>query len=307
MTAAVAPRERALACTACGAPLTLRSERAETVVCPSCGAQLDLRSAGYAALEQLRRRPDDTPLKVGLSGRLDGIAYTVAGFLRWRDPDDAETYWDDWFLVAEGGRTGWLRSDGYSFRLCHVVRPEDAEPVHLQTLDPESQYVTLDGERHLVLERDRAVVEYLEGELLWTARAGETVVVLRCDPDISVEVGPTRVRYFCWSPVPWQNVAEGFGVPDAAARPDDYVIRPAPKRKAPPPGDPIASYEVPGFVPPSDDGLVWHQRPMVRLAVVLAAGILYLVLDMLAPPAGRKPANTFHPYQPPVARPYRSP
>ncbi len=263
-----APRERALTCTVCGAPLTLRSERARTVVCDSCGAQLDLDSPAYAAFAQLRRRPDDAPLRVGLSGKLDGFDYTVAGFLRWRDPDSPASHWDDWFLVATGGRTGWLRWDGTAWLLCHVVRPEDAEPIHLQKLDPASQYVTLDGERHLVLDRSRAAVEYLEGELLWKATAGETVVRLHCDPDISVEVGPSRVRYFRWSPVPWQNVAEAFGVSDEAVEPPPLPQPPKPRKHVE--TTPEASYDVPGFVLPADEEPppVWN-RTLFRIVASL--------------------------------------
>lgn len=225
------PAARAITCTRCGGALTLRSERAETAVCPYCHAQLDLTSESYAFLEQLQQRPDDMALSLGLHGKLEGVDYLVAGFVRWDDPEAEGACLDDYFMQGQSGRTGWLRFDGWSWRICHVLRPADAEPVDLQALDPASQWVDFDGEHHLVLERSRGTVTYLEGELFWKVRVGEAVTRLRCDPDVSVEVGPTRVRYFRWQPLAWENLAESFRVPDEAVRPVRYDVPQAPKRK----------------------------------------------------------------------------
>jgi len=261
---AAAPTSRAITCSRCGGALTLRAERAETAVCPYCHAQLDLTGSGYAFLEQLRRRPDDTALSVGLAGRLEGVDYVVAGFVRWSDPDAESSCLDDWFLQGPAGRTGWLRFDGYAWQLCHVLRPTDADPVDLQTLDPESQWVNCDGAHHLVLERSRGTITYLEGELLWKARVGEAVMRLHCDPDVSVEVGPTRVRYFRWQHVAWQNVAEAFGVPDEAARPAPFEL----PKAAPAPKPPAADEEPGGY-------WIWILLPALALAAI-AWGLVLL-------------------------------
>jgi Domain of unknown function (DUF4178) len=211
------PSVRAIRCTKCGAPLELRSAAARTIVCRYCAAQFDLTSPDYAFLETLRRQPLAGPLEVGLGGVIDQIPYQIAGVIAWQD---GEARWQDYFLVGPEGHTAWIRYDHFTYRLFQVFKPLDAEPIELQTLDPHSQFVEFGGAHYIVLDRQHARVTYLEGELPWRARMGEELVMLQCDPALSVEVSPTQVRYFRWSLVPWENLADAFGVPAEVARPD---------------------------------------------------------------------------------------
>jgi hypothetical protein len=193
------------------------SADARTVVCRYCSAQLDLTSKDYFFLETLRKQPLDSPLQVGLEGVVDRVSYQIAGVIAWKDGD---TKWEDYFLAGPAGRTAWIRYDHFTYQLFQIFKPLGAEPIDLKTVDPESQFVDFGGGHYIVLDRQRAQVSYLEGELPWRVRIGEELVMLRCDPALSVEVSPTEVRYFRWSVVPWQNLADAFKVPDEIARPD---------------------------------------------------------------------------------------
>ena len=224
---AIGSQVRSLVCTKCGGSLALRSAAAKSIVCHYCGAQLDLTTPDYAFLETLRRPALVSPLRVGMRGLLAELPYEVVGLMRLtREGDDG--YREDYLLLGPQGRAGWIRFDGHAYRLMHMVRPADAAPVEIGPFDPHSSYVEIDGEQHLVLERAWAVIDDLAGELLWKARVGERVSMLRCDGGLSVEVSPTQVRYLQWEPLPWQELAEGFELPEGAEPAPEPTLGPAP-------------------------------------------------------------------------------
>ncbi len=211
------PVVKAIRCTKCGAPLELRSPATRTIVCRYCFAQLDLTSPDYDFLETLRKEPLDSPLVVGDEGRIQGIPYQIAGVIGWQD---GAARWEDYFLVGPQGHTAWIRFDHFTYRLFQIFKPLEAEPIELDAVDPHSQFVDFGGQHYIVLDRKRAKVAYLEGELPWRVRMGEELVLLRCDPALSVEVSPSQVRYFHWAVVPWQGLADAFGVSREVVRPD---------------------------------------------------------------------------------------
>jgi hypothetical protein len=215
-TASVVPVIKAIRCTKCGGSLDLRSPDTRTIVCRYCAAQLDLTSPDFAFLEALRKQPLATPLHVGDGGTIDQIPYQIAGVIGWQDGDAS---WEDYFLVGPEGRTAWIRYDHFAYLMFRVFKPLGAAPIHMQTVDPGSHYVDFENGYHMVLDRKRAKVVYLEGELPWRVRMGEELVLLRCE-GLSVEISPAQVRYFHWSVVPWQNLAEAFGLADEVVRPD---------------------------------------------------------------------------------------
>lgn len=169
-------RAKTLTCTSCGAPLPVRNVfKAKTVVCRNCDTQLDLSSPALEILGKLpsRQKPQDA-ICLGLSGELpDGRSFEIIGRLRFSDFDDEESwFWDEWLLLAENGEYLWLQEDGKSFELQTPFMPN-----HPPTLDAlrHDYEIPVDGTSYRVVERGRPSVSYVEGELTWRAKVGDTV------------------------------------------------------------------------------------------------------------------------------------
>ena len=62
---------------------------------------LDVESIGtMAALPQ-----DMSPFQIGTQGKFDGVGFGIIGRMKlsWENG-----YWNEWFIVSEDGRKGWL-------------------------------------------------------------------------------------------------------------------------------------------------------------------------------------------------------
>lgn len=95
-----------LSCPSCGAEVNFRSASSIFAVCEYCRSMLvrkdmDLQALGKMALLQ----EDMSPLKVGTQGRYEKTSFSIVGRLRIRWEEGA---WNEWFLLFDDGREGWL-------------------------------------------------------------------------------------------------------------------------------------------------------------------------------------------------------
>lgn len=147
-------------CPSCGAPVEFRPGGGKVKVCEHCQTVV-LR--GDAGLERLGRVADlmdtESPLRVGLGGRHQGVGFTVTG--RIQKSNGAGT-WDEWYLVFEDEREAWLaESEGewkLLFPLAQSVLPDLAELTPLASFE-------LKGKRFIVEEVNDATTVSAEGQL----------------------------------------------------------------------------------------------------------------------------------------------
>ncbi len=170
---------RDLQCPKCGAPLKVLGPFSKTIACAYCEAQIDLTSPEFAFYGGLKQPPITAPLKVGQTGQFGGKQYVVAGHLRLAEQD---WWWDEFLLLAADGTSRWLQYDDGTFSFYAGVRLQ-------HPLDPMSIGSTfhLGKVMYRVLDRGRATVPRIEGELTWKAKVG--------DPMASIDaVTPDAVR-----------------------------------------------------------------------------------------------------------------
>ena len=165
-------RPRAIDCPSCGASVGVRhAVKAKSVVCSQCGAQLDLTKPGFEILSKGSRaaEPPVGFLRLGMQGTLDGATQEVIGRIRYREQD---WFWDEWLLVSEAGKYAWVSEDEGKFKIHRAYVPKS--PVAPDMLTKGAR-IFMDQMGMHVREAGVARIAFVEGELTWKARLGETV------------------------------------------------------------------------------------------------------------------------------------
>jgi hypothetical protein len=147
-------------CPGCGAPVEFAAGAGKVKVCEHCSTVV-LR--GDAKLESLGKVADlvdtDSPLKVGLSGRVGGQGFRIAGRIQktW-----GEGTWDEWCLAMDDGRTAWLSESEGAWNLMEEVGEVQVPAFEqLKPLLP----ISMHGKRYIVEEVGEASTVSAEGQL----------------------------------------------------------------------------------------------------------------------------------------------
>ncbi len=102
-------------CPKCGKPVAFHGDFAMSSICESCGAivvrpgygQSVGQVANLPVSQQISNLPDsDSPLEFGMRGRYQGHDFDIRGVVRLQH--DAGGIWDEWYLLFDDGRCGWL-------------------------------------------------------------------------------------------------------------------------------------------------------------------------------------------------------
>ncbi len=110
---------RVFNCPSCGAPVTFHASVSVYAVCAHCQSMILCRDVGIEAFGKMATLPPDmSPLRIGAQGVLDGVGFALLGRLRigWRDGA-----WNEWFMVTEHARKGWLAEAQGFFAACFEV------------------------------------------------------------------------------------------------------------------------------------------------------------------------------------------
>ena len=95
-----------LACPSCGAPVPLRSAAMPYAVCGHCHSVLLREGDGLDLIGKSAVLPFDvSPIQLGTTGSIDGVAFEVAGRVRWSWTDGS---WNEWLLSCSDGQARWL-------------------------------------------------------------------------------------------------------------------------------------------------------------------------------------------------------
>ena len=156
------------ACPSCGAPVTFQSVVSVTAVCGYCQSTLvrtddELENIGKMAafLE------DRSPLQMGSEGRWKGVHFGLIGRLQLRYEDG---HWNEWHLLFDDGRSGWLSEAGGEFVLSEPIAVSEDLP-KFDALEV-GEAITLKGWPFTVTNILTAECVAGEGELPFKVGAG---------------------------------------------------------------------------------------------------------------------------------------
>lgn len=110
-----AQRHWRAACPGCGAPVDFRSAASVSAVCSFCRSTLVRDGEALRRIGQSAELFDDhSPLQLGVTGRLQGVTFTLVGRLQYATE---QGIWNEWHALFDNGRTGWLSEDNGAYVL----------------------------------------------------------------------------------------------------------------------------------------------------------------------------------------------
>lgn len=147
-------------CPSCGAAVEFSAGSAQVVVCSHCQTVVARVGASLEAHGKVGAIVDtDSPLRLGLEGRIGRDRYRLVGHLQ---KDHGAGPWDEWYVEFEDGRTGWLSESEGAFHLLTTSGVEQG--LSLDDFPPGHRF-SLAGHRLVVEERGHGRVVAAEGQL----------------------------------------------------------------------------------------------------------------------------------------------
>lgn len=205
-----------LNCPQCGSPLELKNLRSKSVICPSCNSQIDMTGEAGQVVGRVGSRPTPrmTQFRPGLQGTLNGEQYMVIGRVQYRG--DEGDVWEEWLLLSAQGQYVWISdSEEEGMALWFPFVP--TQPIDPNTIR-EGHTLNLRGAPAQVRDRGEARITYLEGELTWKARVGDTMNYAEADSAserLSIEWTSDEVEFYYGQRLNRRAVEQAFGLATA--------------------------------------------------------------------------------------------
>ena len=212
-------------CPSCGAPVEFKSAASILAVCDFCQSTLVRQGEELENLGKMAELIEDrSPLQRGAEGRWNGLHFGLIGRLQLQYE---QGLWNEWHLLFDDGKSGWLSEAGGEYVLSQPLWIADALPAFAD--------LKL-GQRHLINGRMFAVTNILtaecvagEGELPFKVGAGypAPVVDLRDEQgsfatfDYSDDAAQPLVFVGAsvdFQSLGWANLREGVPLPQISVK-----------------------------------------------------------------------------------------
>jgi hypothetical protein len=160
-----------LNCPKCGGPIALRApDQSLRVTCQNCNSMLDVESGKLAFLKTLREPEVQVLIPLGSEGTIDGVTYTLIGFMERHAMYNGRAYpWSEYLLYEPKAGFRWLV---YNDRHWSFVSPVD-KPLDISRMARSN--VRYDGDNFRIYDRGQAHVRHVLGEFYWKVEVGNSV------------------------------------------------------------------------------------------------------------------------------------
>jgi hypothetical protein len=187
--------------------------RSKSLICPSCSSQIDLtgqQGAQIVGKVGSRPRPRYLQLQPGMKCTLEGQERMIIGRVVYRG--DEGDVWDEWLLLSAAGEYSWISDSEEGIAHWHPFTP--TQPIDPNTIR-EGGSINLRGQPCRVRDRGEAKITYLEGELTWKARLGDTMQYAEAEgatERLSLEWTPEEIEFYYGQRLNRIEVAKAFGL-----------------------------------------------------------------------------------------------
>ncbi len=172
-------------CPSCGAELVFQSAVSVYAVCKYCASMIVRHDKDVESIGTMAQLPDDiSPLQIGTDGIYRGTHFGIVGRAKigWEDGS-----WNEWYLVFDDGRRGWLAEAqgclAVSFEVEDGLHPGTREILdkYVNGFDPKERekvikslgsYLAISGKLLQIADIKEAECIGSEGELPFAAAKG---------------------------------------------------------------------------------------------------------------------------------------
>ena len=206
----------ALSCPNCGGSLEVVGGRQiATLTCKYCGSVLDMNDE-YKVLSKFSKVSlPKTPFRLGMSGKIKGVKFTIVGMVAYscsRATTTGEDTWTDFMLHSPTHGYAWLSyEDG---TLTFSRRSRTLPSKNLLNLKPKEKF-EFDGKKYKFYERYVAYITFVQGELTWIAKKGDSTIFYESiSPPygLSYEKTKNEFEYYVSESVDASEVYESFKI-----------------------------------------------------------------------------------------------
>jgi len=160
-------------CPNCNAPLSLLGGgRVQSVTCAYCKSVIDLNN-NYKILSKFKNIAiPPSPFKVGMKGKIDGVEWTIIGWIVYKDYQDILYRWSEFLLFSPLYGYAWLVYEDGEVFLSRRVRDLDLRKWQKE----ESQTLFFRGGHYILKEESYySVIDFVQGELNYIAKYGDKI------------------------------------------------------------------------------------------------------------------------------------
>jgi hypothetical protein len=188
-------------CPSCGAPLDIKNRFVKMVTCDFCSQVMLLNDTGLDPTGQTAKLAElPSPLYVDATGQIRGRQFQVMGRLRYQYDSGL---WDEWFLVFDDGRPGWLQEDEGEYILYHKETLTSAVPPFDDVAA--GNVIRIANRDVFITEKGRAQIAGGEGQLAFNILPGQEVRYLdgnSGEEQVSVEYTSNEIELSVGQAVP---------------------------------------------------------------------------------------------------------
>ncbi len=201
-------------CPNCGAPLSLiGGGRVQTITCAYCQSVIDLND-NYKVLAKFKNVfIPKSPFKVGMQGKINGVEWTIIGWIVYRDSEDSSDRWSEFLLFSPLYGYAWLVYEDGVISFSRRVRDLDLrkwQRNHSQPLFFRQSHYTL------VEEKYYSIIDFVQGELNYIAKQGDKISCWDYNgvkgQSISIEKSNNELEVYYTQKLDAQTVYDNFKV-----------------------------------------------------------------------------------------------
>ena len=205
---------RAITCPSCGGTLELRASGYSTlIVCLYCGSELDLVDPQVKLVAEHAQAGAELLLPIGSKGILQGIDWTVIGYL---ERNDGWSAWGEYLLFNPYEGYRWLIHQDAGWSL--------GTPLLTQPGAPRALSQQVDGDIFSKCFKEATnTVDYVLGEFYWQVRRGDQVQVngyVSGNRMLSCEIAGDEYEWTVEEWVSSSEVSAAFGIEDSGQYPE---------------------------------------------------------------------------------------
>ena len=217
-------------CPHCAGALTLHApDETQRVSCPSCASLLDCQNGKLEFLKTLQTKRKNPQIPLGAVGTLDGVEYTVIGFMeRFARYEGRDYPWTEYLLQSQ--------STGFRWLVCNSRHWSFVEPVSAHKVTEGWKTAMCDDQSFRVYDRGKATVRFVLGEFYWKVEVGEEVSTVdyiapprMLSSEKTVTDGSEEINISLGIYITPEEIEKAFGVEDLSRPWGVGMIQPAPR------------------------------------------------------------------------------